>query len=204
MLWSITATPGNCTTCEGKRHQNTEVHPVAFPGGSHAWVGPTPPPLTGRRERLPEEEEGEEEEGKEWRGMSRWSTEEVVNNGSWSGIRLTMWVPFNRKQHVTQAQAHRRARSWPCAHSWAERGHIHSNQVFLGIVEVERLTEQTAAEALRQRTGSKCGIWTCTTRSWYSQAKRNRPNKETNKQKQNKTKKTPGFSLCLHLYTLTN
>lgn len=45
--------------------------------------------------------------------------------GRWSGIRPRMWFILNQ-QHVIQARAHQRARSWPCARSWPEKGHIHS------------------------------------------------------------------------------
>lgn len=65
-------------------------------------------------------------ERNEWEEKNGRSTEDMKNNGWWSGIRPTRWVLLNQKQHVTQAQAHQRARSWPCVRSWAEKGHIHS------------------------------------------------------------------------------
>lgn len=65
-------------------------------------------------------------ERNEWEEKNGRSTEDMKNNGWWSGIRPTRWVFLNQKQHVTQAQAHQRARSWPCVRSWAEKGHIHS------------------------------------------------------------------------------
>lgn len=52
-------------------------------------------------------------------------TKKEKNDDWWTGIRPKEWVPLNQKQHVIQAQAHQRARLWPCARSWAEKGHIH-------------------------------------------------------------------------------